>query len=100
MAEVAKTTKKASGKPKSPKSNIQIGEMIKISKEMPTNIGKGAKYSFLGSMRVGECVCLPPGSFNVSPDILKRAIQGASRRFNVKVICSTEPEGFCIWRKE
>lgn len=93
----AKTTRKA---PTGPKTNIKIGEMVKVSKEMPTNLGKGNKYNFLATMQVGECICLPVGSVNVSNDILARALQGAARRYKVKIVTAVDAEGMNIWRKE
>ena len=92
--------KKNFANPNAPKSNIVIGEFRKVDKEMPKYTGKGAKYAFLEGMAIGECICFPLESFNVPEDVLKRALQGAARRIKMKIICSREPEGFCVWRKE
>ena len=94
-----KKERKPSGKPKAPKSNVIITDMEKVEIPMPENLGKGAKYAFLSGMNVGDCICIPPGSVNVPHDILKRSLQGAARRFGIKIVCATRPEGFCIWRK-
>ena len=93
-------TPKKVGAPKKTKANIVIGNIEKVDKEMPKYTGKGAKYSFLEQMNIGDCMCFPDGSVNVSDEILKRAIQGAARRIERKVVCAREPEGFCVWRKE
>lgn len=96
MAEKKKTTATTD---KTPKSNVKIGTLTKVTKEMPTNIGKGAKYAFLQNMAIGECVCIPPGEVNVNHEILKRALQGAARRFNVSIVCAVDADGFNVWRK-
>jgi len=49
---------------------------------------------------VGDCICLPTGSVNVSNDILSRALQGAARRYKVKIVTAVDSEGMNIWRKE
>ena len=99
MAETAKkTTVKA--KPKASRTHIEINTFDIIDKPMPLNLGKGTKYAFLTTMHVGDCVCLPTGSFTAPEDVLKRAIMGAAKRNKVKVVCAMQPEGFCIWRKE
>lgn len=95
-----KSTAKKNDTPKVAKSNIKIGEMLKVNKEMPTNLGKGNKYNFLATMTVGECICLPKGTVNVADDILMRALQGAARRYKVKIVTAVDAEGMNIWRKE
>jgi len=92
--------KKTAKKSTTPKSNVKIHTMNKMEKAMPENLGKGAKYAFLSSMAIGECVCIPPGEVNVDHEILKRAILGAARRFNVKVVTAVDADGFNVWRKE
>ena len=92
-----KKERKPSGKPRVPKSNVIISGLQKLDVPMPENLGKGAKYAFLAGMEIGECACIQS---NVPDDILKRSLQGAARRFKVKIVCTTRPEGFCVWRKE
>ena len=100
MPSPSEHKKSAPKAPKVKKSVITINEMQKVTKEMPTNIGKGNKYNFLSTMAVGECICLPVGSVNVSNDILMRALQGAARRYKVKIVTAVDSEGMNIWRKE
>ena len=97
---MVETKKAAPKKPVVVKSNVKIGELRKVVKEMPTNVGKGNKYNFLSTMAVGECICFPKGSVNVSDDVLMRALQGAARRYKVKIVTLVDADGVNVWRKE
>lgn len=81
-----------------PKLNIHIKEMSKITKPIPVNVS-GSKYGWLADLRDGECMCIPMNATNATEAKLKTAITGAARRMKIKVVCSLEKEGFCVWRK-
>lgn len=84
---------------KAPKTVITIQSFNKVTKPMPEHTGRGTKYGMILNMDVGECVCFPPGSISVDLNIFKRAVTGAAKRAGMMVVCSTEPEGFCVWCK-